>query len=176
MASAFGHAAGAIAISNLFKLKTKIPFRIIALGVFCSILPDADVISFKFGIPYEDMWGHRGITHSIFFALILGGGLGFLFSDSKKQFYVYSLFLFLSTISHSVLDAMTTGGKGVAFFAPFDNARYFLPWRVIKVSPIGVKNFFSEWGVSVITSEFIWIGIPLLLSFLIFKVYKTYTT
>ena len=81
-------------------------------------------------------------------------------------------FLFMSTISHSILDAMTTGGSGVAFFAPFDNTRYFLPWRMIKVSPIGLQKFLSEWGLAVLKSEFIWIGIPLLLSFIIFRVYK----
>jgi hypothetical protein len=31
------------------------------------------------------------------------------------------------TASHGMLDAMTDGGLGVAFFAPFDNARYFFP-------------------------------------------------
>ena len=68
MASAFGHSAAAMAISNIFKLKTKLSLAIVLLGVFCSILPDADVLSFKLGIPYESMWGHRAITHSILFA------------------------------------------------------------------------------------------------------------
>ncbi|MFT4969374.1 MAG: inner membrane protein [Chitinophagales bacterium] len=173
MASAFGHAAGAIAISQLFKLKTNLSAGIIGFGVICSILPDIDIIAFKFGIPYESMWGHRGITHSIFFAVILAIVSGYFLSRSKKQFYASSLFIFLATFSHSLLDAMTTGGKGVAFFAPFDNSRYFLPWRVIKVSPIGLKNFLSEWGVSVLLSEFFWIGIPLITSFILLKIIKT---
>lgn len=73
------------------------------------------------------------------------------------------MFFTLCTASHSVLDAMTSGGLGVAFFSPFNDARYFFPWRPIKVSPIGVENFFSEWGKKVILSELIWIGIPSLL-------------
>lgn len=176
MASIFGHAAGALALSNLFKLKTKLSVRIIALGIFCSILPDADVIAFGFGIPYESMWGHRGISHSILFALILAFILAYFSTQSQRKFYATFLFLFLATISHSILDAMTTGGKGVAFFAPFHNTRYFLPWQVIKVSPIGLKNFLTERGVAVLTSEFIWIGIPLILSFVIYKLFKTYST
>jgi len=32
-------------------------------------------------------------------------------------------YLFLATASHGVLDAMTNGGLGVAFFSPFDNRR-----------------------------------------------------
>ena len=61
---------------------------------------------------------------------------------------------------HSILDAMTSGGYGVAFFSPFDNSRYFFPWRPIKVSPLGIANFFTERGIRVILSELIWIGIP----------------
>ena len=70
------------------------------------------------------------------------------------------MFFTTCTISHGVLDALTTGGLGVAFFSPFDNLRYFFPWRPIKVSPIGVGRFFGERGIRVILSELIWIGIP----------------
>jgi len=75
----------------------------------------------------------------------------------------------MCTASHSLLDAMTTGGLGVAFFSPFENARYFLPWRPIQVSPMGFKKFFSEWGLEVIKSELIWIGIPFVLMLVAIK-------
>lgn len=172
MASAFGHVAAALAISNVFRLKTKLSIGIILLGVFCSILPDADVLSFKFGIPYESMWGHRGITHSILFAVLLSTLLSYFLTKSKRQFFAIASFLFLATISHTLLDAMTTGGEGVAFFAPFENTRYFLPWRIIKVSPIGIASFLSQRGLLVLKSEFIWIGIPFLMSLLIFSIFK----
>jgi inner membrane protein len=73
------------------------------------------------------------------------------------------LFYFLSCVSHSILDAMTTGGLGVAFFSPFENSRYFFPFRPIKVSPMSVASFFEGKGLVVIKSELIWIGIPTLL-------------
>jgi len=56
------------------------------------------------------------------------------------------------------LDAMTDGGLGVAFFAPFDNHRYFLPWTPIRVSPTGVGRFFTDRGLVVLQSELLWIG------------------
>jgi inner membrane protein len=59
-----------------------------------------------------------------------------------------------------LLDAMTDGGLGVAFFAPFSNTRYFLPWTPIRVSPIGVSRFFTERGLAVLKSEVVWIWIP----------------
>ena len=70
------------------------------------------------------------------------------------------VYFFAVTASHPILDAMTNGGLGVAFFAPFDNSRYFLPWRPIEVSPIGVRAFFTLRGLTVLQSEFIWIWIP----------------
>lgn len=173
MASAFGHAAAAWAINNVLQLLTHLPVRVLFLGVVFSILPDIDVIAFKFGIPYESMWGHRGITHSILFAFILCGLSTITVAKTKKEYLTFFVFLFLATLSHSLLDAITTGGKGVAFLAPFDNTRYFFPWQVIKVSPIGVKNFFSDRGVAVLWSEFKWIGIPLLISLFILYTRKS---
>jgi inner membrane protein len=54
---------------------------------------------------------------------------------------------------------MTDGGLGVAFFAPFDDTRYFFPFRPIKVSPIGL-SFFSARGLDVIWSELLLVCIP----------------
>src|SRR5687768_17218569 len=41
-----------------------------------SMLPDADVIGFAFGVQYGDEWGHRGATHSFVFSLALGTAIG----------------------------------------------------------------------------------------------------
>jgi inner membrane protein len=68
-------------------------------------------------------------------------------------------FLFLATASHGVLDAMTDGGSGVAFWAPFDDTRYFLPWRPIPVSPIG-RRFFTERGAAVLQAELLLVWLP----------------
>jgi inner membrane protein len=171
MASIFGHAVASIAIGSGFSKVIK-NAKFWLLGVFCAVIPDADVISFKFGIPYDSFFGHRGFTHSLVFALLLGIAVTYLFykKTSRKKYILYVLFFTLATASHSILDAMTTGGLGVAFFSPFDTTRYFFPWRPIQVSPIGISNFFSEWGKRVILSELIWIGIPSLIFILFMKV------
>ena len=36
-----------------------------------AVLPDADVLAFSFGVPYHHVLGHRGFTHSFFFAAAL---------------------------------------------------------------------------------------------------------
>ena len=164
MASAFGHAAVAITGSRFFKETPG--WKIIGLGIVCSILPDADVLSFNFGIPYTHWLGHRGVTHSILFALIFSALTALVFKG-KNKFGIIFLYLFFCTVSHGILDGMTTGGRGVGYFIPFDLERYFLPWRKILVSPLGIENFFSQWGARVILSEIIWIGIPCLFLWII---------
>ncbi len=96
------------------------------------MIPDVDVIGFQFGIRYGDFWGHRGFTHSLVFAAILATvaiAVGFYGETQGVNRAVLWVYFFLATASHGLLDAMTNGGLGVAFFSPFDNRRYFLPWR-----------------------------------------------
>jgi inner membrane protein len=72
------------------------------------------------------------------------------------------LFIFLATASHGLLDAFTNGGLGIALFAPFDQTRYFFPFRPLQVSPIGFGSFFNSRGMAVIVSELIWIWFPVI--------------
>lgn len=162
MASVFGHALTAYALGTSFgnELRTK---KLWILGILCAVLPDADVLAFKFGIAYEDFWGHRGFTHSFIFAMLFGVLVTAIFYSKKltpKTGLFLILYFSICTASHGILDAMTSGGLGIAFFSPFDNNRYFFPWRPIQVSPIGASRFFSIWGIKVLLSELLWIGIP----------------
>lgn len=165
MASAFGHAAVSLALGQT-GITRRMSWQLLLAGIILSILPDADSIGFRYGIAYGSFWGHRGFSHSIVFALLVSGMFQQLFFKQGKstgeQIRIV-LFLFLSCVSHSLLDAMTTGGLGVAFFSPFDNRRYFFPFRPIRVSPVNVHEFFTGRGLNVIKSEAIWIGIPCLL-------------
>ena len=132
-------------------------------GAACAVLPDLDVLAFRFGIPYEHVLGHRGITHSAAFSAAFAALLVVLaFRGGVSGLGAGRLWLYLAlaTLSHAALDAMTDGGLGVALLAPFENGRYFLPFRPIEVSPIGVRRFFTERGVAVLASELIWVGLP----------------
>jgi inner membrane protein len=132
------------------------------LIILCSILPDIDSIGFHLGIPYSSFWGHRGITHSLTFAAILAICVAVGFSSALRRPWILALLLFLVTATHGLLDAMTDGGLGIAFFSPFDLQRYFLPWRPIRVSPIGVGRFFSARGLHILRSEIVWVWLPVL--------------
>ena len=171
MASAFSHAIVALAMGKAFQNK-ELSRRELFLGALCSVVPDFDVIGLYVGIRYGDVWGHRGLTHSIMFAVLLAASLVALWYRDKGKFAMTGIFLyfFLCTLSHGLLDAMTNGGLGVAFFSPFDTTRYFFPMRPVLVSPIGVSKFFSDYGVRVLASEAIWIWLPSGVAFLVFRV------
>jgi inner membrane protein len=162
VASAFSHAVVALSIGTCF-YRPGTPKRVWVIGTLCSVIPDLDVIGFRFGIRYSDFWGHRGFTHSLVFSALLAGVvmiLGFRGGLSTMSRLALWMYFFLATASHGLLDAMTDGGLGVAFFSPFDNRRYFLPWRPIRVSPIGPGRFFTHRGLEVLQSELLWIWLP----------------
>lgn len=161
MASLFTHAVAAGAIGQAAPARYRSDWRFWYMAALCSALPDADVLSFRLGVRYEDLWGHRGMTHSLLFAAVLGLAATARFKPNwKGEGRRLALVFVLIAASHGFLDAFTDGGLGVAFFSPFDRTRYFFPWRPILVSPIGVKNFFNGRGLAVIVSEIRWVWLP----------------
>lgn len=162
MASVFTHAAAAVALGQACR-PAKVPARFWLLSALCAALPDADVVGFAFGVGYGDELGHRGLSHSLAFAFLLGcvvAWLGFRGMEGSLGRRALALYFFAVTASHGVLDALTDGGLGVAFFAPFENSRYFFPVRPVRVSPIGLGAFFSRGGLEVIESELLWVWLP----------------
>jgi inner membrane protein len=111
------------------------------------MLPDLDVLAFRFGIPYAAPFGHRGATHSLLFALVMGS----LFGAVRRERFFWLLAVVVA-LSHPLLDSMTDGGLGVALFWPFSNERFFAPWRPIPVAPIGA-GMLSTRGLHVLAVE-----------------------
>jgi inner membrane protein len=163
MATVFTHSIAGLALGRLLPLKSK-PLWFWVLTAICAALPDIDAIGFSFGVHYGDLLGHRGLTHSLAFAIIVGSLVGLIATGVHEDFPASSwrrcLFFFVVIASHGVLDAMTNGGLGVAFFSPWSNHRYFFPWRPIEVSPIGLGPFLSRRGLEVLSSEMKWVWIP----------------
>src|SRR5215203_5139745 len=165
MPTIFSHSVFASALGTVFRSgqSEKLPLRFWVLTATCSMLPDFDVIGFAFRVPYASMLGHRGITHSLSFSLLIGVAVSFFFF-SGIQFSRWKIGSYFAavTFSHPVLDMLTNGGLGVALLAPLSNERFFFPWRPIEVSPIG-GGFFSERGLAVIANEGLWIFLPSIL-------------
>jgi inner membrane protein len=166
MASIFGHIAAASALGYACFPKEVRPATLLVAG-FLAFAPDLDVLAFHFGVPYGSQWGHRGWTRSLVFTVILGAITGLIFNalqkkNSRGSNFRIILWFVLSAVSHPLLDMLTNGGRGCALWWPFDTARIFFPWNPILVSPLGAGAFFSEWGLKVLFSELVWIGLPAL--------------
>ena len=168
MASLFGH--GLVGYTLLKVVKQKTSVLLLSFTILSAVLPDIDVLSFKFGYPYHHPLGHRGFTHSILFAVLWAIFMALIFGKQRK--FLWFFVLFFATLSHGLLDAMTTGGMGVGFFIPFNQERFFLPWQFIKVSPLGVSRFFSNWGLQVIINELKYIALPCGVILLFLKIFK----
>jgi len=158
MPTVFSHAAAAVSLATVCS-SAPTRLRVAAVAALCAVIPDADVVAFRFGIPYDHVLGHRGLSHSLAFAAALGAVAARL-TPWAAPLWRRWLFFSAATASHGLLDAMTDGGLGIAFFAPFSDTRYFLPWRPIEVSPISVRAFLSPRGVAVLASELIWVWAP----------------
>lgn len=176
MPTIFTHAVCASAIGYLYP-ERGLPPRFWVLTAACSMLPDADVIGFAFGIRYGDVFGHRGFTHSILFAAIVGVAVaGLFFRDVPRKLSTTALafYFFGVTLSHPLLDALTGGGLGVALLAPISGERFFFGRRPIAVSPIGI-GFFSSRGLIVLASEVVWVWLPSALVVLLMWLYRRMT-
>ena len=129
------------------------------------MLPDVDAVGYWLGVPKDALLGHRGLTHSLSFALLGGLATALVLARGKGSAFspLAALYLVLAMASHGLLDACTNGGPGIAFFSPFSNARYFLPFRPITVSPIGFQGALGERGLRILLSEIRWVLMPSLL-------------
>jgi len=135
------------------------PYYVLALGL--GMLPDLDVVGFYLGIPYGSPLGHRGLSHSLLFAVLMSllaavAASGLL----AVSWWLLWLCFFAALVSHTLLDALTDGGLGVALFWPLNRRRYFFPFRPIRVSPIGLAAL-GRRGLRSLLSEVVWVWLPL---------------
>lgn len=147
--ASFGHVAVGLAAGALVAGGPGGSRRSLALAcagfVALSLLPDLDVIAFRFGVPYEAPLGHRGASHALSVAVAIGG----LVALWRPK---VGLVAGLVVASHGLLDALTDGGRGVALLWPLSDERFFAPWRPIPVAPLG-RRMLSARGIEVVLAE-----------------------
>jgi len=159
MPTIFTHALLPVAAGALLG-RARVPVSLALAGAALAVLPDLDVVGFRFGLGYASDWGHRGATHSLLFALLVSGLVALLWARARSP--GAWLFLFACMASHPLLDLLTDGGQGVMLFWPFSEARIALSWQPIRVSPIGAR-FFTGRGLETVWSELTRIWLPVLL-------------
>jgi inner membrane protein len=151
------------------------PLLFWALVFFLPMLPDLDVLGLLWNIQYGDPFGHRGFTHSLCFALVVGlVAAGLTYRRFQVKFWDLWGFFFVVTASHGILDAFTNGGYGIAFFWPFDTSRYG-PWGPVQVSDIGfeIPDFR---GSRTVRTELLWMWLPTLVLVGVTMAYRSFRT
>jgi inner membrane protein len=165
MPTVISHPAVALAMVPGLRNVERKPLVFIS-GVLLTNLPDLDVLAFRLGIPYGHMFGHRGFSHSIVFALLISVLFALINRQPSwnKHLLVWS-YLFACAASHGLLDAITNGGLGVGFFIPFSAERYFFKFRPIQVSTLSFDRFINGQGIAVLQNELIVVWMPALVLF-----------
>lgn len=150
--ASIGHIAVGMAAARINEPARSPGLGALAFWSTVSLLPDLDVIGFSLGIEYGDPWGHRGASHSLAMAVLVGVAAAIAARGLRRPALRTGLLATAVVASHALLDTMTDGGLGCALFWPLDLTRYFAPWRPIPVAPIGAA-FFTAGGASVAVVE-----------------------
>jgi len=106
-------------------LGKKIGRKAMLWGALADTIPDFDVFASPCVSDAQQLLIHRGITHSIFFILVMSPLLGWLFSKWFKKAEVswkrWSLLFLLGMSTHIFIDSLTAYGTG--WFEPFSSYR-----------------------------------------------------
>ncbi|HEV2479794.1 MAG TPA: metal-dependent hydrolase [Puia sp.] len=119
----------------------KLGKKALLIGAVANSLPDIDFVA-SFWLPTaRDIWAHRGITHSLFFVIVMTPILAWLAARiwrqtpmTRKDWY---LFFSVQLFAHIFIDAFNAYGTG--WFEPFSH--YRVAFHVLFVA----DPFFSVW-------------------------------
>jgi inner membrane protein len=141
--------------------------RLAVLLALAAAAPDLDVIGFSMGVPYGALLGHRGLSHSLLFAALLGATTAMALLARRQvpwhRWLATMIIALVAVASHGLLDAATDAGLGIGFLLPFSDDRYFLPFRPMATAPLSPQRFFSAGRWHLMQSEMLWVWLPLAL-------------
>ncbi len=141
--------------------------RLAVLLALAAAAPDLDVIGFSMGIPYGARLGHRGLSHSLLFAAVLGAAVAAAVLARRqipwRHWLATATIAVLAVASHGLLDAATDAGLGIGFLIPFSDERFFLPFRPMDTAPLNPQRFFTAGRWRLMLSEMLWVWLPLTL-------------
>ena len=166
MPSIVAHAVAGAALAITAFSPRPVPRRVWITAAVIAAVPDVDAFGRPFGnLATETFFGgHRGVTHSVVFALVLAAIVAWGFFRTSPwielQPRLWVAFA-LAVASHGVLDALSIIGNGVAFWAPFSWTHYEFVWK--PLGEIGPGPRGPERAFDFVANEFLWVGLPALI-------------
>jgi len=117
-------------------------------------VPDLDVFAVACGTHDLGVFGHRGVSHSLVAAIVLGLASAALAKRLGWPVVRTAVAATLAVASHGLIDALGEGGRGIPFLWPLSDARFHSPWRVLPDAPRGLKML-SRPGLVDLAIEFV---------------------
>ncbi len=155
MATIYTHAVVGLGLGRLYAARP-MPWAYWGLTALLPIVPDLDVFS---EYAYGSSLGHRGISHSLLFALLLSVVVtAVTFRWFRTKWWSLLILFFAIIASHGLLDAMTRGGENIPFFWPF-GGRYG-NWGPLIVSDIAF-DLPDPTRSRAIRAELLWVWLPM---------------
>lgn len=112
----------------------KLGKKAMLLGAIANSFPDIDFVGSFWLSTAQDVWAHRGITHSVLFVVgmtfVMAWGAGKLYPRSAMQRRDWLVFFGIELFLHIFLDAFNAYGTG--WFEPFSH--YRVAWHVLFVA------------------------------------------
>lgn len=126
-------------------LGRKIGNKAMVWGAIAGTIPDLDVVSNLWMDQIDSLAFHRGISHSLFFSVLMAGGMAYLVrrwytrpslapdlkdSIGTVTYKQWCTFFFMTLFTHPLLDCCTA--YGTQLWAPFSDTR--IAWNIISVA------------------------------------------
>ncbi len=142
----------------------RLGYRAAAIGAVAGALPDIDVLFAVGGDYFDQLVSHRGITHSLFFAPVVGPPLAFLVwhfesrreraasappPTSRSSLGAWTLVVTLALLSHPLLDYLTP--YGTQLLLPFTDARF-----AVNAMPIIDPVYTLMLGLGLLAAARLW--------------------
>lgn len=140
-------AAAALSVNDIAPSPSKKHFIVfVALCFVGATFADIDHLDALLGWKEHHYLGHRGMTHSLFFALALSAALAYFANKtlSERLSNLEKAWLMLCTLSHPIFDFVTTGRKDTLLFFPFYNERTTLDLSPIQAIGFQVDGLFLQ--------------------------------
>ncbi|MEN6452568.1 MAG: metal-dependent hydrolase [Thermoguttaceae bacterium] len=154
IATLYSHAVVGLGLGRLYADRP-MPWTYWGIVTLLPMVPDLDVFSVA---AYGSPLGHRGITHSLLFAGLLGAATAALcYRRFRVRWWSLASLLLAIIASHGLLDAMTWGGETVPFFWPL-GGRYG-NWGPLPVSDVGI-DLSDLIDSRAIRAELLWLWLP----------------
>ncbi|MBX9977812.1 MAG: metal-dependent hydrolase [Alphaproteobacteria bacterium] len=141
------------AVVGQFGFQRTLGRKAIGYGALAGLIPDLDIVVKLSSNPYAEMLYHRGLTHSLFFAVIAGIFLGYGLWRGHARTHPLRIWVYLmiaGLMTHPLLDLFTV--YGTQLLSPFSDHRFALS-AIPVIDPVYTVPLLISGAVGILWKE-----------------------